>query len=85
MHFDDNHVFKDDEYAKVPLYVSVKRCGNITKLFVAMKENGLLSSCHFHFAIFKKALKGAKIYKKMVKWKMPVGINGSFHFAIRIC
>ena len=39
LHFDDNHVFKDVEYAKGPLYVIVQKCGNITKLFAAMKEN----------------------------------------------
>ena len=39
LHFDDNHVFRDVKYSEGPLYILVKKCGNITKLFVAMKEN----------------------------------------------
>ena len=39
LHFDDNHVFTNIEYSKGPLYIMVKKCGNITKLFAVMKEN----------------------------------------------
>ena len=38
-HFDDNHIFEDVEYSKGPLYIIVKKCGNITKLIAVMKEN----------------------------------------------
>ena len=38
-HFDDNHVIRDVRYSEGPLYILVKKCGNITKLFAGMKEN----------------------------------------------
>ena len=39
LHFDENHTIRLVDYSKGPLYIIVKECGNITKLFAGMKEN----------------------------------------------
>ncbi len=49
LHFDDNHVFRDVKYSEGPLYILVKKCGNITKLFAGMKEN-TVKIWNFHSA-----------------------------------
>ena len=39
LNFDDNHIIRDVNYSKGPLYILVKKCGNITKLIAGMKES----------------------------------------------
>ena len=63
LHFDDNHVFTNIEYSKGPLYIMVKKCGNITKLFAVMKEN-TVKIWNFHTT---KLLDEINISKTIIK------------------
>ena len=79
MHFDDNHTIKLVDYSKGPLYIIIKKCGNITKLFAGMKEN-TIKIWNFHSTQLLSEINISKLTIKSIclwdKENLLVGTGG---------
>ena len=79
LHFDENHTFRFVDYSKGPLYIIVKKSGNITKLFAGMKEN-TIKIWNFHSTQLLSEISISKVTIKSIclwdKENLLVGTSG---------
>ena len=78
-HFDENHTIRLVDYSKGPLYIIVKKCGKITKLFAGMKEN-TIKIWNFHSTQLLSEISISKLtIKSICLWdeeNLLVGTSG---------